>query len=472
MSRAQEIMQKAVAAAAAFRKLDQKQTDEIVRAVYLAAMDARVSLAKMAHEETGMGVWQHKVIKNVIATQLVYEDICNQKTVGVIYENPRNGIIEVAQPLGPILGFIPITNPTSTTLFKSLICLKSRNPLIVSPHQVARACTSAAAELCYKAAVEAGAPEHCIQWFDKPATTTLDELMTHPRLALILATGTEGVVRKAQTTGKPAIGVGPGNVPVYIGASADIPYAVRSITYSKTFDNGTICASEQAIVVKKSVADTVIAEFKRQGAYFLNEEEIEKVGKIAYDQERGIMTPIVVGQSVQRIAQAAGIEVPKDAILLIGILEKVGRAYPLSAEILAPILAFYIEEEFDQGIQRCSEITQFGGQGHTAVIYSNKDERIEYFSKTINASRILVNIPSTFGAVGGTVNTLSPSFTLSCGSGGNNITTDNITARHLLNIHRVTRRRPNSRWVNFNADLYLDESVNARQIEKEFNKNY
>lgn len=472
MSRAQEIIGKAVTAAEAFRRLDQEQTDRIVRAMYLAAMDHRVSLAKMAHEETGMGVWQHKVIKNIIATQLVYEDIRNQKTVGVIYENPRNGISEVAQPLGPILGFIPVTNPTATTIFKALICLKTRNPLIISPHQVARQCTSAAAEICYKAAVEAGAPEHCIQWFDKPATTTLDELITHHRLGLILATGTEAVVHKAHTSGKPAIGVGPGNVPAAIGVTADLPYAVGCVVASKTFDNGTVCASEQAIVTRRIIADKVLAEFEKQGAYILNEEQIEKVGRIAYDQERGMMTPTVVGQSVQRIAQAAGIHVPSDATLLIGILDKVGRAYPLSAEILAPILAFYIEEDFDAAIKRCSEITRFGGAGHTAVIHSNSDERIEYFSRTINASRILVNIPSTFGAVGGTVNTLSPSFTLSCGSGGNNITTDNITARHLLNIHRVTRRRPNSRWEAFDQNQYLDESITASQIEKEFNKNY
>jgi acetaldehyde dehydrogenase / alcohol dehydrogenase len=465
-------MERAVAAAEIFRTYDQKQVDKIVHAVYLAALDQRVSLAKMAHEETGMGVWQHKVIKNVIASQLVYEDISNQKTVGVIYENPRNGIIEVAQPLGPILGFIPVTNPTSTTIFKSLICLKSRNPLIISPHQAAKSCTCTAAQFCYAAAIKAGAPADCIQCLEKPSSTTLDELMAHPRLGLIIATGTEAIVRKASLSGKPAIGVGPGNVPAAIGVTADIPYAVRSIIFSKTFDNGTVCASEQAIVTRRVIADQVLAEFQKQGAYILNEEQIEKVGRLAYDQERGLMTPAVVGQSVQHIARAAGIIVPDEAILLIGILKHVGRAYPLSAEILAPILAFYIEEDFDAAIKRCSEITRFGGQGHTAVIYSNSDERIKYFSQTINASRILVNIPSTFGAIGGTVNSLSPSFTLSCGSGANNITTDNITARHLLNIHRVTRRRPNPRWVNFDQDKYLDESLTAEKIERGYNNNF
>jgi acetaldehyde dehydrogenase/alcohol dehydrogenase len=296
--------------------------------------------------------------------------------------------------------------------------------------------------------------------------------MGHHRMALILATGTDALVRKASSAGTPAIGVGPGNVPVYIGASADIPYAIRSIIASKTLDNGTICASEQAVVVKTVTADEIVQEFKHQGGYFLTSDEIEKVGKIAYDKERGMMSALVVGQSVERIAQSAGISVPPRTKLLLAELNGVGREYPLSAEILAPILAFYIEGDFDAAIKRCTEITHFGGLGHTAVIYSNTDERIEYFSRTIDASRILVNIPSVYGALGGIDNTLSPSFTLGCGSGGNNITTDNITAKHLLNIHRITRRRPNPRWANFDQKMYFDEGATAEEIEREFNKNY
>jgi len=471
-SQAQGIIEKAVAAARAFRQLGQKETDRIVRAVYQAALSKRIELAKLAYEETSMGVWEHKVIKNVIATQLVYEDIKNLKTVGVISEDPRNGMIEVAAPLGPILGFIPVTNPTSTTIFKALICLKTRNPLILSPPPAAKSCIAAAAQICYDAALGAGAPEHCIQWLHKPSENTLNELMGHHRMALILATGTDALVRKASSAGTPAIGVGPGNVPVYIGASADIPYAIRSIIASKTLDNGTICASEQAVVVKTVTADEIVQEFKHQGGYFLTSDEIEKVGKIAYDKERGMMSALVVGQSVERIAQSAGISVPPRTKLLLAELNGVGREYPLSAEILAPILAFYIEGDFDAAIKRCTEITHFGGLGHTAVIYSNTDERIEYFSRTIDASRILVNIPSVYGALGGIDNTLSPSFTLGCGSGGNNITTDNITAKHLLNIHRITRRRPNPRWANFDQKMYFDEGATAEEIEREFNKNY
>jgi acetaldehyde dehydrogenase/alcohol dehydrogenase len=472
MGRAGEILERATKAAAAFRTLDQAATDRIVRAAYLAGLTHRVSLAQQAHEETGLGVWQHKVLKNVIATQLVYDDIKGQRTVGVVSEDRQAGIVEVARPKGPILGFIPVTNPTSTTLFKILICLKTRNPLILSPHAAARRSIVAAAEICYQAAREAGAPEDCVLWFSKASEETLAELMADRRLGLILATGPAALVRKAQRSGTPTIGVGPGNVPVYIGATADVPFAVQSITASKTFDHGTVCASEQAVVVEREVAGPVVAEFERRGAYFLEPEEIEKVGRIAYDRERGTMLPTVVGQSPERIAESAGVSVPRGTGLLMARLEGVGRDYPLSAEILAPILAFYVEEDFEASIRRCSEITRFGGMGHSAVIYSNDDECIEHFSRAIDASRILVNMPATQGALGGIYNTLSPSFTLACGSGGNNITTDNITARHLLNIHRITRRRPDPRWASFDQARWLDERTSAQDLEREFNRNF
>jgi acetaldehyde dehydrogenase/alcohol dehydrogenase len=472
MNRSEEVIEKAVQAASEFRRLNQKETDAVVRSVYLAAPSGRIRLARLANEETGIGVWQHKVIKNVIATELVYEDIKNQKTVGVIAEDPRNGVVEVAQPLGPVFAFVPVTNPTSTTIFKALICMKTRNSLIFCPHQAARRSITATAEICYEAALAAGAPAHCIQWLGKPSPETILETMSNPRLALILATGTDALVRKAHTSGTPVLGVGPGNVPVYVGATADIPFAVWNIIESKTFDNGSICASEQAVVVRKDVAGAVIEEFKKQRAYFMTPDEVEKVGRIAFDSERGTMTAAVVGQSVQTICRMAGIKVPEDIILLIAPLHGVGKDHPLSAEILAPILAFYIEEDFDAAIRRCSEITRYGGTGHSAVIYSNTDERIEYFSRVIDAGRILVNMPSTQGALGGMYNTLSPSFTLSCGSGANNLTTDNITARHLLNIHRITRRRPNPRWMSFPQSRFLDENLSAETIESAFNKNF
>lgn len=466
-----QIVRDARLSAMAFRKLNQEQTDRIVRAVYLAAMNNRVRLAKLAAEETGIGRWEDKVIKNVIAGQLVYEQIRNQKTVGVISEDPTSGVIEMAHPIGPILGLIPILNPTSTVIYKSLIALKTRNPVIFSPSFAAKESAGEASRVCYEAALEAGAPEHSIQWLAKPILAKTKELMSHRGIALILATGTGEMVRASYSSGTPTIGVGAGNVPVYIGGTADIPFAVRNILYSKTFDNGSICASEQAIVVKKSVSRAVIAEFKRNGVYFMTEKETEKVGRIAYDRERRVMTAGVVGQSVERIAQMAGIRVPDGTTVLAAILDSVSPDQPLSAEILAPILAFYIERSFKEGIARCAEITHFGGIGHTAVIYSNNPERIEYFSRSIDVARILVNTPSTHGAIGGMFTTLAPSFTLSCGSGGKNSTTDNISTRNLLNIHRICRRRTNERWLNMNKAIYLDDRVSAETLEREFNRN-
>ncbi len=472
MSRADEIIGNAIEAASEFRRYDQHQTDRIVRAVYRAALRERVSLAKMAAEETQLGLWQHKVIKNVIATQLVYNNIRFERTVGVLREDHRNGLVEIAQPVGPILGLIPVTNPTSTVIFKAMITLKSRNTLIISPHNAAKRCIAETCRICYEAALAAGAPEHCIQWLSKSTPRNTRELMSHRALSLIVATGTMALVREAYSSGTPVIGVGPGNVPVYIGATADVPFAVHSILESKTFDNGSVCASEQAIVVKREVAGSVIEEFQRQKAYFLDQGEVEKVGRIAFDQDRRLMAASVVGQPVTKIAEMAGIEVPPDTSVLIAELYGVGRDYPLSAEVLAPILAFYIEDDFDSSIERCSEIMQYGGRGHTAVIYSNTDERIEYFSSVIDAGRVLVNMPATQGALGGMYNYLDPSFTLACGSGGNNISTDNITARHLLNIHRITRRRPNPRWHHFDHLQFLDESVPVESIEAEYNRNF
>ncbi|MFI5251272.1 MAG: aldehyde dehydrogenase family protein [Bacteroidota bacterium] len=471
MANPDEMIRRAKKAARAFRELDQKQTDRIVRSVFLAAMKNRIPLAKMAAEETGLGVWQHKVIKNIIASQLVYEHISPHKTVGIISEDPLSGVIELAQPIGPILALVPVINPTSTVIFKSLITMKTRNPVIFSTTAAAKNCVAETAQICYDAAIAAGAPEHCIQWLTKPNLLTTKELMSHNGLALILATGTGEMVKTSYSSGTPTIGVGAGNVPVYIGTSADIPFAVQSILSSKTFDNGSICASEQAVVVKRNSADQLIAEFKKQNAYFLTPPEIEKVGRIAYDKNKNVMSAAVVGQSPHRIAEMAGIQIPAETRVLIAILDTVSRDCPLSAEILAPILAFYIEEDFEKSIERCSEITRFGGLGHTAVIYSNNPERIEYFTQHMDVARILVNTPSTQGALGGMFNTLPPSFTLSCGTGGKNSTTGNISTRHLLNVHRICRRRINERWMNVNQEKYLDESMGAEELEKEYYKN-
>jgi acetaldehyde dehydrogenase / alcohol dehydrogenase len=470
--RVRQVMAKAKAAAGIFSQFDQAQTDRVVRAVYEAAFAARVRLAKMAQEETGIGIWEHKVVKNVVASQFVYEDIRDLKTVGVVSEDARTGITEIAQPLGPIFGIIPVTNPTSTTIFKTLIALKTRNPLILSPPPRAAKSVMEAAKVCYEAALQADAPEDCVQWAADWSRAELADLMGHADLALVLATGGGAMVKAAYSSGKPAIGVGPGNVPVYIERSADIPHAVDAIMVSKTFDNGTVCASEQAIVVERENAPEIRQQFEKQRAYFLPPAEVVKVGAIALDPATGVMSPGIVGKPVAFLAKLAGISVPAETRLLIAPLEGVGREYPLSAEVLAPVIAWYEAADFRAAAKRCIDLNFFGGIGHTVSIHSNDPERILEFANLMNAGRIVVNTPSSQGGVGGIYNTLHPSLTLGCGTGGNNITTDNITARHLLNIQRIARRRENERFARFDPQLLLDEKLDARAISRLYNNNY
>ena len=467
-----DIIQKAKQAAGVFSQFDQERVDRIVKAVYEVGFNNRIKLAKLAYEETGLGKWEDKVIKNVAATQFIYEDIKDLKTVGIISEDRRSGITEIAQPLGPILAVIPMTNPTSTTMFKILISLKTRNPLIISPHFRAMKSCGEAARICYEAALEAGAPEECVQWFREFAVEDTQALMSHPDLALILATGGPGLVKAAYSSGNPAIGVGAGNVPVYIEQSADIPFAVEQICISKTFDNGTICASEQAIVVEKEISEDVIDQFKKHGGYFLSPEETSSINTIAIDPKRGVMNAEIVGQSAKTIAEKAGINVPDDTQLLIAPLDGVGDEYPLSSEILAPILAFYVVDDFDQAIKMCIDLNFHGGIGHTASIHSNDDDKIKEFASLMNAGRIVVNTPSSQGAVGGIYNTLNVSLTLGCGSGGKNITTDNVSAKHLINIQRIARRRVSRRLENFDKKLYFDDSIDVHAMEQKFNLNY
>ncbi len=466
------IMAKAVRAAAVFNQLDQEQTDRIVRAVYEAGFNARVRLAHAAHEETKLGVWQDKVIKNVVATQLVYEDIRHEKTVGVIHHDDERGITEIAQPLGPIYAIIPVTNPTSTVLFKILIALKTRNPLIIRPHRNATNCSIEAARICYEAALSQDAPEDCVQWVSHLSREETQAMMAHPRLALVLATGGSSLVKAAYSSGTPALGVGAGNVPVFIERTADIPFAVGEIMASKTFDNGTVCASEQAIVVEKAVLGQTVDALQAHGAYFLDAEQARRVEAVAFDRDKGVMTTEIIGQPVDAIARMAGITVPAGTRLLVARLDGVGRDYPLSGEILAPIIAFYAADDFDAAAALCIDLNFYGGMGHTVSMFSNDEARIREFSLLMNAGRIVVNMPSSQGGVGGIYNRLRPSFTLGCGTGGKNITTDNITARHLLNIQRITRRRMNERFERFDKARYLDESLDVRAIEEAYNRNW
>ncbi len=462
----------AVVSAGIFSQLNQEQTDKIVTAVYEAGLSNRVKLAKMAAEETGMGNWKDKTLKNAVATQYVYESIKNQKTAGIISENFESGISEIAQPIGPILAIIPCTNPTSTVMFKILIALKTRNPIIISAHHRALESCRETVRICYEAALGADAPEDCIIFFERGSREDTKNLMCDKRLALILATGGEGVVKAAYSSGTPALGVGAGNVPVYVEGSADVPFAAEQILISKTFDNGTICASEQSIVVEQQLSEQLKQELIARGAYFLSGEEIAAIEKVAYDKEKQTMAADIVGQSAKRAAEMAGLNIPDGVRLLVAPQKHVGYDYPLSCEILAPIIAYYTVSGFDEAVKHCIDLNFHGGIGHTVSIYSNDEEKIKAFGMTMNAGRVLVNTPSSQGAVGGMFNTLTPSLTLGCGTGGKNITMDNVSARHLLNIQRLARRRVNERMANFDSSLYFDENIDAKEIAKRFNINH
>ncbi len=463
----EDVMNKAKLAADKFSNYDRIHTDRIVLAVYEAAFNNRFRLAQMAYEETGIGKINDKVIKNIIATRFVYHDIKNFLAAGIISKDPVSGITEIAHPLGPIFAITPVTNPTSTVLFKILISLKTRNSLVISPHGAARKCSIEAAKICYQAAIEAGAPEHCIQWLKRVSKEDVLTFMSHKKTSLILATGSVGLVRAAYSSGNPTIGIGPGNVPVYVGKSADVAFAAEQILISKTFDHGTICASEQAVVVSKHNAAALKEEFIKRMAYFMNPKETAMLEPIAFNRTQKVMNVQVIGQPACKIAQMAGFEVPENTSVLIAPLEKVGLDSPLSLEILAPILAFYEVDNFEQGISRCREINRYGGLGHTASIFSCDEAKIQHFARAMNAGRIVVNQPSSQGALGGTYNGLQPSMTLACGTGGKNITTDNISARHLINIQRIAHRRINICSEHTTQGAYCCNAyMRADEIEK------
>jgi acetaldehyde dehydrogenase / alcohol dehydrogenase len=465
------LLARASAAALAFRQFDQAEVDGIVEAVYRAAWDARVHLARLAVQETGMGNLEDKIIKNSYASLLVYEDIRLRRTVGVIAHDPVRGISEVAQPRGPVLATVPVTNPTSTTIFKALICMKTRNPVIVSPHRGARRCVRETVQLLAAAAERAGAPADAIQCITRAQTEHVERIVRHPKLALILATGTSSIVRLAQESGTPTLGVGPGNVPVYVHASADLPLAARSIIFSKTFDNSTICGSEQAIVVEPDVDREFRPLLEQGGAAFCSASEMRALGAACVDRERKRMRPEIVGQPAAAIAARAGFGVPDGTRILIGEPGGVGPDHPLSYEILAPVLAYYRVDSYAQAIDTCQALNHWGGVGHTVGVYAN-DERVVQDFALMNAGRILVNTPSSQGAIGGTFNTLRPSLTLACGTEAGNVSTDNISTEHLLNIHRVARLRPNARWLEKARARCLDASIGADEIREIYNRNW
>ena len=459
---ASEVVGRAQAAAAAFREYSQDQVDAIVHAVYAAAYDARIALARQACDETGVGVFEDKVIKNAWASLLVYEDIRRSKTVGAIAHDEERGITQIAQPKGPILATVPLTNPTATTIFKVLICLKTRNPVIVSPHRAARKCVKETVRILAAAAGRAGAPADAIQFMRHGQKEHLSAVMGHPGLAMILATGTGSLVELAQKSGTPTLGVGPGNVPVYVHRSADLVQAAQWIVHSKTFDNGTICASEQALVAEHDVAAALQPLLEARGAYFCSREETAALGPVGFDVGHGRMRPEAVGQPARVLAERAGFRVPDATRLLVAECTGVGPEHPLSHEILMPVLTLYRCGSYEEAFATCRAVTLRGGVGHTVVVYTTDDRVVDDFAR-LDAARILVNQPSTQGAIGGIFNTLRASLSLACGTGAGNMTTDNISVDHLLNIHRVAHLRFNADWAAVRQTT-LDAAVDSAEI--------
>jgi len=438
-----------------FMEFDQQKINDIVKEMAMAGLDEHMSLAKMAVEETNKGVYEDKTIKNMFSTEYVYHSIKYDKTVGVISENEFEDYVEVAEPVGIVAAVTPVTNPTSTTMFKALIAMKTRNPIIFAFHPSAQKCSVEAARIVRDAAIGAGAPKDCIQWIEQPSIEATQMLMNHPRVAMVLATGGSGMVKAAYSTGKPALGVGPGNVPCYIEKTVDVKRAATDLIMSKTFDNGMICASEQAVIVDKAISREFEKFMKENNCYFLNAEETKKLEKTAIDEAKCAMNPQVVGQKPCVIAKLAGFEVPEDTKILIAKLKGVGADYPLSREKLSPILAYYIVEDFEQGIKVAEEIVEFGGLGHSAVIHSEDEKIIDEFARRIKAGRLIINSPSTHGAIGDIYNTNMPSLTLGCGSFGKNSTTANVSAVNLINKKRVARRRVNMQWFKIPEKIYF-----------------
>ncbi|PWW44199.1 MULTISPECIES: bifunctional acetaldehyde-CoA/alcohol dehydrogenase [Paenibacillus] len=455
----QTLIDKANKAHAAFMSMDQKQIDRIVQAMALAGLDKHMMLAKMAVEETGRGVYEDKITKNIFATEYVYHSIKYDKTVGVIEDNEYESFQKIAEPVGIIMGITPVTNPTSTTMFKALISIKTRNPIIFGFHPSAQNCSREAAKILLDAAVKHGAPADCIQWIDDPSMDRTNALMNHNDVALILATGGSGMVRAAYSCGKPALGVGPGNVPCFIEKSADINQAVTDLILSKSFDNGMICASEQAVIIEEPIFDQVKKKMIANGCYFVNKDEAAKLTAGAINAEKCAVNPAIVGQSAVSIAQMCGIEVPAGTKILVAEIEGVGTKFPLSAEKLSPVLACYKVKTAAEGIERAAEVVAFGGMGHSSVIHSTNEEVIGKFADRLQTGRIIVNSPSTHGAIGDIYNTNMPSLTLGCGSYGRNSTSSNVTAVNLINVKRVARRTVNMQWFKVPNKVYFEKGA-------------
>ena len=438
-----------------FSKYSQEQVDKIFQAAAIAANEARIPLAKMAVEETGMGIVEDKVIKNHYAAEYIYNKYKNEKTCGVIYQDESYGIKKIAEPVGIVAAVIPTTNPTSTAIFKTLIALKTRNGIIISPHPRAKKSTIEAAKTVLEAAVKAGAPEGIIAWIDVPSLELTNMLMQSADI--ILATGGPGMVKSAYSSGKPALGVGAGNTPAVIDESANVILAVNSIIHSKTFDNGMICASEQSVIVSDKIYDKVKDEFVKRGCYILNPEETEKVRKTIIIN--GALNAKIVGQKAHTIAELAGVSVPENTKILIGEVENVDLSEEFAHEKLSPVLAMYKSSSFDDALEKAYKLIEDGGLGHTSSLYVNtvtEKEKIAKFYSKMKTCRVLVNTPSSQGGIGDLYNfKLAPSLTLGCGTWGGNSVSENVGIKHLLNIKTVAERRENMLWFRAPEKVYM-----------------
>ena len=462
----EKLISQARAAAAVFTQFTQEEVDRIVKQMVLAGLEQAPYLARLAVEETKLGVMEDKVIKNMVASEFVYNYVKDKRTVGVIREYPERNLAEIAEPVGVLFSLTPITNPTSTVLFKCIVAVKTRNAVIFSPHPKAWHCCAEAVRIMHETAVKHGAPEGVFTCVDSPTLQDNAYLMKHKDVGLIDATGGPGVVKAAYSSGKPALGVGPGNTPVYLEKSADLNTAVVDIIISKTFDNGTICASEQTVVIDDEIYDSVLKKFGDLGAHICNEKETKQLERTVIDPATGFMQPMAVGQKARDIARFAGIAVNPNTKLLIAPIQGVGREHPLSVEKLFPVLAVYRAKSVNEALKVCVDVNHAGGLGHTAVIFSRNDEVIRKFGEVINTGRIIVNSPGSIGALGAVYNDLVPTFAFGCGTAGRNSTTDNVNIYHYLNIKRLARRTQNHMWFRVPNQIYFNMNAveNLRQF--------
>lgn len=452
------LIQRAKVAQQEYNKLTQEDVDRIVKQMAMAVLENHMMLAKMAVDETKRGIYEDKITKNIFASEYIYHSIKHIKTVGVVQENEEEGYEEIAEPIGIIAGVTPVTNPTSTTCFKSLIAAKTRNVIVFGFHPSAQNCSVATAKILLEAAVKAGAPKDCILWIEKPSIEATQALMKHPDVKMILATGGKGMVKSAYSCGKPALGVGPGNVPCYIHKDAKLKTSVNDLVMSKSFDNGMICASEQAVIVDREINEEFIKLMKEAGCYFVKEEEKELLQNYMFTlKEDGYdLNSEVVGKNPFDIAEKAGFLIPLDTKVMVVRELGVGPNYPFSKEKLSPILSYYIVENEDEGVALSEKLIEFGGLGHSAVIHTENQDTIDHFSSVVKVGRIIINSPSSHGAIGDIYNTNMPSLTLGCGTFGGNSTTDNVSSVNLINLKRVAKRQVNMQWFKVPPKIYFE----------------